>query len=708
MSIQLDSQTAIVSRVAPPAGGMAAAKPSLRPYLEILKRRKLVCFGVAAFVTLVGIGITASAKPVYVTQASFRTLRSAPAGGLGEAASGNNGGGVLPEAESPAAQIEAMRSAPFMMEALRRAEIRPGPGAPSPGVTVSSGKETGTIQILVQGEDPQAIARLANVIPGLHLERLQRLQQADFDRSAAALREEQEKAAGHLAAAEKSLLTFRSAHPAANPVQALAERTEAQRRREVLEEQVRSAQANVEAARAQLRRLRARLGAEPETSVEQTLSPNPRIATLREKVADLEAQQRDLLRDFRPGSDEVKAVEAQLADAKALLAREPETITERKTVPNALRATLADRIAEVEGALEAAQAQYAAARRAPLPPLPAELPANTARRDMEEARRLRDRDAAQSIYSMLSTRLKSLEIHAGAQQIALDAFQKAEPPSEPVSPRRKRDLAATLLLAAALAIGTAFLLEHLDDRIYSRADVERVSLLPALGYVPPFNARQGVHITSMPADSLAVEAYRSLRSNIQFIAPGPSQRRLLVTSATTDEGKTVTAVNLATAMALDGKRVILVDGDLRRPSVARMFGLTDAAGLKDVLCGEWELDEAMHETEIPNLRILGAGSPAPNPAELLGSPEFRRLAARLDELADVVIFDSSPCLPVADPLILAAQADGVLLVVRGGHTRTNEVSAAEDLLNRTGSPILGVVYNRIDRDGQHYAYYRRA
>jgi capsular exopolysaccharide synthesis family protein len=179
-----------------------------------------------------------------------------------------------------------------------------------------------------------------------------------------------------------------------------------------------------------------------------------------------------------------------------------------------------------------------------------------------------------------------------------------------------------------------------------------------------------------------------------------------VTSPAEEEGKTTTAVNLATALAVDGKRVILVDADLRRPSISRRLELPDAPGLSELLQGQNVLDEALSASQVENLSVLPAGALPTNPAALLGSPAFDALVAQLLERAEMVIFDTPPCLPVTDPLFVAARTDGVLLVVQVSKTRRDAIRCAVELLSRARAVILGVVVSGV-REDEGEAHYRR-
>jgi capsular exopolysaccharide synthesis family protein len=230
--------------------------------------------------------------------------------------------------------------------------------------------------------------------------------------------------------------------------------------------------------------------------------------------------------------------------------------------------------------------------------------------------------------------------------------------------------------------------------------------LPLLGHVPAIPDREPTVVTNLPARSHVAEAYRTLRSSIGFAAVEGSLRTMMVTSASKGEGKTVTSLNLAIAMALDGKRVILVDSDLRRPSIHKRLNLPQGPGLTDVLVGQAEVEEVLNATEVAGLRVMTAGPIPPNPAELLNSAPMDRLIEQLRDLADVVIFDSAPCIPVSDSIVLSPKVDGVVLVVHAGETKKAAVKHTREMLDRARARTLGIVFNRVpQRRGGYYYYY---
>ncbi|MBE3578059.1 MAG: CpsD/CapB family tyrosine-protein kinase [Limnochordales bacterium] len=205
--------------------------------------------------------------------------------------------------------------------------------------------------------------------------------------------------------------------------------------------------------------------------------------------------------------------------------------------------------------------------------------------------------------------------------------------------------------------------------------------------------------------SPVAEAYRTLRTNIQFTALGGKVQVLLITSAGPDEGKTTTLANLGVALAQSGSRVLIVNADLRRPALHRILGRHERIGLTNVLLGTMTLEAAIQDTEVPNLYYMGSGPLPPNPSELLGSEAMVELIGRLRSLYDMVLFDCPPVVAITDAAVLAPRVDGVLLVVRAGHTERQAARQARINLQRVGARILGVVLNDVEMRSGRYGYY---
>lgn len=313
-----------------------------------------------------------------------------------------------------------------------------------------------------------------------------------------------------------------------------------------------------------------------------------------------------------------------------------------------------------------------------------------------------------------SNLLKSYEDIRLAEARSVNNVVVSEPAVIPEAPIRPRTLVNTLLAAvvgAMLALGGVFLIEYLDDTIKTPDDVAQVVNLATLGTIARVKADDGQRrlIVHHEPKSPISEAYRTLRTNIQFSSVDRPISSLLITSSSPGEGKSTTAANLAVVIAQNGQSVVLVDADLRRPTIHKFFGLPNAGGLTSALLSgdNAPVESFIQPTEIDNLYVLTSGQLPPNPSELLGSQRMRELIRRLQEEVDVVVFDSPPALAVTDAAVLSRQVDGVVLVVDAGETRQPMLQRAVEELTKVGAHILGVTLNKlsVSRSGYYYYYY---
>jgi succinoglycan biosynthesis transport protein ExoP len=332
---------------------------------------------------------------------------------------------------------------------------------------------------------------------------------------------------------------------------------------------------------------------------------------------------------------------------------------------------------------------------------------------MFSARQIAD---AQSQIAALQAKLTTLQANYAALLSntpngavnAINVIESARLPTSPVGPNRM----ATILLAVAigfvLSTGAAYLMEYLDDTLKNPDDVQKALALSTLGAVPEIRRRKsaGELVMLDGGQSAGAEAYRVLRTNLQFAAVDRPLRTIVVTSPAPSEGKSFTAANLAMSLAQSGRRVVLVDTDLHRPRLHRLMGLPNGAGLTSALLEtQPRLDGLLQETALPSLKVLTSGLLPPNPSELLGSTRMRMLLEELLLEADTVILDSPPVVALSDAAILATQADGVLLVLEAGKTRREWAARAAEALRRVNARIVGVVLNRMPARGGGYYYY---
>lgn len=322
----------------------------------------------------------------------------------------------------------------------------------------------------------------------------------------------------------------------------------------------------------------------------------------------------------------------------------------------------------------------------------------------------------QNSYAGLLRNYETLRLSEAQMVNTVTVVEAAELPRYPVGPNRLTNTLLAAVVGLALAVGVAFLVEYLDDTLKTSEDIQSVLSLPTLGSIARINPAQSLADTLIVAahpKSHIAEAYRVLRTNIEFSSVDKPVRTLMITSSSPTEGKSTTVANLAIAMAEAGKRVILVDSDLRRPVQHKLFQVPNGAGLTTLLMTDTpRIAEFLTPTTVENLRLLTSGPIPPNPAELLGSQRMARAIQLFQEQADVVLFDSPPALAVTDAAVLGARIDASLLVVDAGATRRGEAERAKETLEQVGVPLLGAVLNRLKpgrgRQGYYYYYYYSA
>ncbi|GAA3040885.1 polysaccharide biosynthesis tyrosine autokinase [Streptomyces glomeratus] len=294
-----------------------------------------------------------------------------------------------------------------------------------------------------------------------------------------------------------------------------------------------------------------------------------------------------------------------------------------------------------------------------------------------------------------------------ASPVTLGVTQEAVPPSVPVSPRPLLNLAVGVLGGLLLGAGLVAVRETLDTTLKTSEALGEFTALPGLGSIPYDKNAPRQPLVSADVHSKRAEAFRKLRTNLQFAQVDDRPRIIVVTSSLPGEGKTNTAVNLALSLAEAGISTCLVDGDLRRPCVASAFGLVQDAGLTTVLIGQARIEDVMQQAG-GRLSVLASGAVPPNPTELLASARMEEVLHELAGLYEVVIVDTAPLLPVADTVGLASLAQGALLVVRAGKTSREQVRTATESLARVGVRVLGTVFNMAPAPkGDRYGAYGR-
>lgn len=428
------------------------------------------------------------------------------------------------------------------------------------------------------------------------------------------------------------------------------------------------------------------------------------LGMLRGKEADLKIQAADLNTQFGPSYPKLAVLNNQLKEIQSQIQSETKKI-----------------VGKVRG-------QYSAA-------LQRENMLHEAlEKQKQEANRLnesaieytllkRDVDTNRQLYEGLLQKLKEAGVSAGLKSNNFRIVDSARPPTGPIEPNIPRNLLFAAVLGLASGIGLALLLEGLDNTVRTTEQAQMISGIASLGMIPlgSKSAREGPNpkrlviasskeavelVTQVRPQSQMAESYRALRTSLLLSNLGAPPKVIMVTSALPQEGKTTTSINTAVVLAQKGVRVLLIDADLRRPSIHKTLGMGPRSGLSNVLTGSATMDQAItRSTILPNLFVLPAGSPPPNPAEILASSNMRDVLNELREQYDHIVIDTPPSLSVTDAVVLSPRADAVVLVIRSAQTTKQALRRSRDVLMQVNAKLVGVLLNAVDLSSPDYYYY---
>ena len=448
---------------------------------------------------------------------------------------------------------------------------------------------------------------------------------------------------------------------------------------------------------------------------------NQVIQNLKEQVAQLSMQYAAMSNRFNPGYHPLDDLGARLDASRRALNYESKKVAE--SVDADYRAAVANE-AKVGQEINAVKAQTLALNDASL----------------QEAVLTREVDANRQLYRSVLERMNEISVAAEVPTSNVSVVDRAKPPLTPTGPRLLLLLAFSVAASGFVGIALAFFLESLDDTFKTGDEVPRYLGLPSLGVIPDFEKLNGRGkqayaylpsrlrrkdppvpavevggekrelVVSHGSFSTAAEVYRAIRAAVMFSRAGGAPKSILITSSTSGEGKTITAVNMATAFAQTGARTILLDTDFRRSRCHDILEIDPILGLSEILVRQCELGDAVVQTKVPGLSFVCSGALPPNPSELLASPEMRTLIQQLAEAYNYVVMDSAPVMPVSDSVGLSTMVEAVL-VVAGNDTSRRLVRETCLRLGHVGARIVGVILNRVDVMNNssylygHYSYY---
>jgi succinoglycan biosynthesis transport protein ExoP len=669
---------------------------SLQEYWIILRRRRTILLQIFFAVAIVGTTVTLITPRTY--QAIAQLEVDPPAASVGTIDNGDNPLSALfqPEnTQSVETQVQVLQAAPLLNQVLM--------AVGRANIDVEQVKDTNIISVTAEAGNAQVAANAANALLDDYIAQLKDHDLGDVQTALAFVERQETDASLNLDDAEQQLRAFRSA----NHVDEIADsRSALLDRISNLDTQLETAESTLAGTRAQLATSLSLYDNESPEQLIKIHQSNPAIADLQNKISALQIQRTTLLQPggYTATSTVIRGINSQIAALKRQMAALPPLTQTYSGTANSAKDALLLQINSLKSQVPSLQSQVTE--------LSAELSAANEKLsafpnlEVTMSKLLRQRDDAERSVEMFSTNLNDLNLREKAYHASVNIIQKAIPPVAPIRPNRILNIFVSLLAGLIIGASVALLQEYIDDRINSTEDAERLLSLPSLGRVPQLTADDARLLPQMKGLDPETESYRILRTNIHFASVDKPLRTLQVTSAGPGEGKTTTAANLAFAMAMDGKKVILIDTDLRRPSVHKLLGLRQVPGITDLLLGTATLSEAMrpHET-LPEMSIIPAGITPPNPSELLNSQKFKTLVEQLSMLADIVILDSPPVLAASDAQIIASKVDGVIVVVANGETRKASARQAMKILRQARANVIGIAYNKTNIQESYYYYH---
>ncbi|HEY8430072.1 MAG TPA: polysaccharide biosynthesis tyrosine autokinase [Sandaracinaceae bacterium] len=583
-------------------------------------------------------------------------------------------------------------------------------------LTVEPLEDTRIVAIKVTDEDPERAATLANAVAQAYIDKTLRDRAGSTDRAGEWLAERSDELRSRLEASELALHRFKQEHNVLS--------VSMEDRQNLLAADITHHNTKLQEARSRRRQLEARAAriralveSEDVEAAAAAFPENAALTAMRTELRAKIAQQESLSRRYGPNHQQMVTLAGEIAALREQMRRE---------LRGLLRAAEAD-VAEVRRVEAGHRQDLEAAQQAGL-----ELNL----REIEYQRLNRERENNAKLYNLVLERSTETELAQRHQATHARLLDTALEPTTPISPSFTTNAAGGLGAGLALGLALAFLLSQLDRRMKSVADVEQAGLT-VLGILPRIeegddaqpmygrkNGKRGrraptpastsrdlfVHTHPMSA---AAECCRTIRTNLTFMSADDPIRTLVVTSANPREGKTTVTANVAISLAQSGKRVLLVDTDLRRPRLHRAFGVSSGRGVTSVIVGEARLMDVVQSTAIPNLDVLPCGPIPPNPSELLHSQRFAELVCEALQHYERVIFDSPPLAAVTDAAVLAPQLDAALVVVKAHATTRDALASALRQLRDVSANVVGGVLNDLDPRrkgygaGDYYYYYRR-
>ncbi|MEW6672082.1 MAG: polysaccharide biosynthesis tyrosine autokinase [Thermodesulfobacteriota bacterium] len=559
-------------------------------------------------------------------------------------------------------------------------------------VSVEPIRNSRLVDVSVEAADPKMAAGMANELVRAYIDQSLEAKLVAAKDAVQWLGDRIQEERKKVEAAENALLTYKEKHQIITDFSSDAEKITAQKLAQLNSQVVDAESARVEAETRYKQAMALDDTPDMLDSIPEVLK-NDLVQEIKKMEVNLYNRMSELSKKYGKRHPQMLAIESELEDLQK------RKVQEVKRVINSLRNQYRLAVAKEESLKKALDKQKNES-----------LDMN--KKAVEYGVLQRQAESARQMYEMLIKRFKETSLTEEMKTGNIRIVDRAETPISPVKPKKRLNLLLGLVVGLTLGIGLAFFLEYLDNTIKLPDEVRDYLKIPYLGPIPAFarvKNRDGIPadlVTLHSPKSTASESFRGIRTGILFSSADKAPQVILVSSSGPGEGKTVCASNLAITMAQSGSRVVLLDCDMRRPRLHKVFNISREVGVSNVLVGSTALADALVADVAPNLDVIPCGPIPPNPAEIIGSSKMKELIEALRKTYTRVIIDSPPVTAVTDSVVLAQAADGLIVVIRAGDTPRQIVRNGVTHLKGLNAPILGAVLNGVHTGKDSYYYYQ--
>ena len=596
---------------------------------------------------------------------------------------------------------ELFRETPVVQRVISQLDLKVSPNTLLSRVTVKPITNTAILSVAVTWGDRNTAAAIANAFGQAIVDRQRDLVSSQARAALDSLKTQLPQAQARMNSAQNALASFETQHRIANIDQ---QTTNTITNMAALDAKIGSVQADRQQASAQLASAQRQMaGMSPNITGSTTTSANPVVAQLQQQLTTVDVQLRDARQQYTEQHPEVIALKAQEAQLQKAIAQQQQTVVSGQSeIPNPVYQQLQQQATTYQAQVAADTAQIAELQRQSkaMAPQLAALPAQTAQlADLQ-----RTSKAAEDVYTALQQKYVNAQVASETALSDVTVTQPALASQATVRPSLILNFLISLVLGLVLGVTGALLLDYLDNSIKDEREVEQELALPQLGAIPLVQLRNGEPIVPW-VKALALESFLQLVTNMKYATDVPL-RSLAVISPQQGDGKSTIALNIALAMNEMEGPVLLVDGDLRRPSLHAKLRMPNERGLSDVLVGASSIDEAVQVDDRSGLAVLTSGTATPNPIKLLESTRFDALLEELYAKYRTVVFDGAALVGNVDSAVIARRMSGTVLVLSHGSTDLREASGAMKRLQRMGvRNVLGFVLNRTEARRADYTPY---